>query len=208
MTSRAAIASGAAVLALVWAGPLAATSSQSFAAHMTAHMAIVAVAAPLLAWGIAHGRHDPVRRVPGFFSAVPASILELVVVWGWHAPELHHAARHSAPMFVAEQGSFLVAGLWLWLSIFGGGASVRADRAGIGVIALALTFAHMTLLGALLSLTPRPLYHAAPGTDAFTLGDQQLGGAIMLATSAVVYVGAGIWLGRTILGRAETVKRA
>jgi putative membrane protein len=173
----------------------------SFAAHMTIHMAVVAVAAPLVALGLAGRRADPVRKIPWLFAAIPASLLELVVVSLWHAPDLHEAARHDAAMFVAEQASFLGSGLFLWLSVFGGDAARRTAQAGSAIVALALTFAHMTLLGALLSLSPRPLYRHAEWSAA--IADQQLGGAIMLIVGGIAYIAAGLWLGRGLVRRAR-----
>jgi hypothetical protein len=35
------------------------------------------------------------------------------VVWTWHAPVLHHAAREGATVLILEQGTFLAAGLLL-----------------------------------------------------------------------------------------------
>ncbi|HXG68821.1 MAG TPA: cytochrome c oxidase assembly protein, partial [Blastocatellia bacterium] len=120
------LALGLFTLAAAWLGPLPQMARQAFWAHMTMHMGVVAVAAPLLALGVAGGRLDPARRAPRMntfywlFAPIPASVLELVVVWAWHAPALHHAARHSTAGLVVEQGMFLVAGLIMWLSAFGG----------------------------------------------------------------------------------------
>ena len=61
---------------------------------MALHMIVVAIVAPLLAVGIAGSRLDPVEKAPALFAAIPASLVELVVVWAWHAPALHHAAGH------------------------------------------------------------------------------------------------------------------
>ena len=189
---------GLLTLAGLWFGPLPELAKHSFAAHMALHMGVVAMAAPLLSLGLAGGAWDPVRRAPAWFPPVPLSVVELVLVWAWHAPTLHHAARHSLGGFVAEQASFAVAGLVLWLSAFGGDRERRAERAGAGVAALLLTSMHMTLLGALLALTPRALYvHAAhaPSSSALTpLEDQHLGGAIMLVIGGVSYLAGGLWL--------------
>lgn len=190
---RGAFISGLFLLAAAWLGPLPKLAEGAFFAHMIMHMLVVAVAAPLLAFGIAGSGYDPVRRFPGYFAPIPASFLELVVVWGWHAPMLHHLARNTNGGLVAEQGSFLFTGLLVWLSVLAGGAS--GNRSGAGVAALLLTCMHMTLLGALLALTPRPLYdhaHGAMGLSA--LGDQQLGGAIMILVGAVSYLAGGLWL--------------
>ena len=54
---------------------------------------------------------------------------------------------------------------------------------------------HMTLLGALLALTPRPLYAHAGGSRGLTpLEDQHLGGAIMLLVGGLSYLAGGLWL--------------
>src|SRR5688572_12029346 len=90
---RGVIAGGLLILAVVWLGPLPQLARQAFFAHMLMHMGVVAVAAPILALGIAGGRFDATRQAPRLFAPIPASILELVVVWVWHAPALHHAAR-------------------------------------------------------------------------------------------------------------------
>lgn len=214
---------GLCALAAAWLGLPARALPGPFSAHMTMHMAVVAVAAPLLAFGVAGRALDPVRRWPRPFAIALASIAELILVWGWHTPALHHAARHSSVALVLEQGSFLVSGLWLWLSAVGG---QRRERAGAGIAGLLLTSMHMTLLGALLALPPRPLYEHAPpaagaraaaegapggtvhrhgrgpsgaqgGTTA--LDDQHLGGAIMIVGGGVAYLCGGLWLALGLL---------
>lgn len=198
---------GVLVLACAWVWPLPALPN-SFSVHMTMHMAVVAVAAPLVALGFAETRLDPVRRIPALFSPLPASVVELVVVWGWHAPELHELARHSNVAFTLEQASFLASGLLLWLAVLGGDASSRANRAGSGVLALLLTSMHMTLLGALLALPPRPLYahvrHAAKPVLLSPLEDQHLGGAIMLLVGGLSYLIGGLAVAVRLLRAARS----
>ena len=53
---------GLLTLALIWLGPLLSVWRESFAAHMLAHMGVVAIAAPLIAIGLSssterHGSH-------------------------------------------------------------------------------------------------------------------------------------------------------
>ncbi len=64
----------------------------SFAAHMGLHMTVVAIAAPLIAMGISGRKYDPVIRFPWLFVALIACVGELIIVWMWHAPRLHHWA--------------------------------------------------------------------------------------------------------------------
>jgi putative membrane protein len=203
---RASLILGVLTLAGLWLGPLPALTRQSFAAHMTLHMGVVAMAAPLLAFGLAGGAFDPVRRLPRLFPAIPLSLVELLVVWAWHAPAWHHAARTMSGGLVLEQASFFVAGLSVWLAAVGGSEGQRG-RPGAGVVALLLTSMHMTLLGALLALTPRALYlHSEHGgSDAgVALDDQHLGGAIMLAVGGVAYLAGGLVLtARLVRPRAK-----
>lgn len=186
------------LLALVaaWFGPLPGLTPQSFIAHMSMHVTVVAVAAPLLASGIAGSRLDPVRAAPGLLPAVPIAMLEMAVVWAWHAPLLHHASRHQGWALALEQGLFLVVGLLVWLSACGGAPAVRRERAATGIIGLLLASMHMTLLGALLALSPRSLYgHAGESAFGFTaLQDQQLGGVLMLLVAGTAYMVGGLHL--------------
>jgi putative membrane protein len=167
----------------------------TFTQHMAWHMFLVAVAAPAVAAMIRGTRFDPVRTAPALFSPLIACLIEFVVVWGWHLPAPHTAARHSSAWFVAEQLSFAAAALFLWIAILGGDARERAARAGTGVIALVLTFAHMTMLGVLIALAPRELY----GHGAGALLDQQRGGTVMVLAGALAYPAAALWLARSLV---------
>jgi putative membrane protein len=195
-----------AVLAAAWLGPLPVLARHSFAAHMTMHIAVVAVAAPLLALGAGGTAADPVRTVPRLVAPIPASMIELIVVWAWHVPALHEAARLQTSAFVLEQGCFAVAGLWLWIAAIGGRREQRRLRAGSGVAALLFTSMHMTLLGALFAIADRPLFHTA---DATSVGDQQLGGVIMLLVGGASYLLGGLSLLRAALhsGRGRSIER-
>ncbi len=193
------VAAAVALLALAWTGPRSADAALSFTAHMARHMLLVTLVPVLLVLGVAGTRADPTTRAPGLFSPLVASLADLVVVWVWHMPALHHAARLHWAAALGEQGSFLLAGLWLWAAVLGGGPARQVAVAGQSIVALVLTFAHMTMLGALLALAPRALFtHPGAGLS-LALADQQAGGALMLAVSAAAYVGAGVWLGRHLL---------
>jgi putative membrane protein len=194
MTRSGLLAIALAVLAVAWLG-LADLARHSFAAHMTIHIAVVAVAAPLLALAMAGSIADPVRVMPRVVTPIPASMIELMIVWAWHIPVLHHAARHYSSAFVAEQASFIVAGVLLWIAAVGGAHEERRLRAGAGIVALLFTSMHMTLLGALFALANRPLYqHASAVSVPSVIADQQLGGIIMLLVGGAAYLLGGLWL--------------
>lgn len=200
---------GLVVLAVVWAGPLLAAWRGSFSAHMVAHMGVVAVAAPLIAAGLsrADASAAPVSALSQGFLPVAAALLEFIVVWGWHAPAMRAMAEASLAVTAIEQLMFLACGLVLWTS------ALRPGNETAGAIGLLLTSMHMTLLGALLALSPRPLYGLSDVTCfGLTLPaglDQQIGGVVMLAVGAAVYLAGGVFLVARMLNRepdAEVVR--
>lgn len=201
---------GLIVLAILWCGPLLGAYRDSFASHMLAHMGVVAIAAPLLAIGITGSRFDLFSR-SSVSVPVIASVVELFVVWLWHAPAMRALAERSLLITGAEQASFLIAGLFLWLSCLGHDRSDIAARSGAGAFGLLLTSVHMTLLGVLLALAPRPLYGfddvTCLGITMSAQGDQQTGGVIMLAVGATVYLIGGVFLLGRLLSEHQPVRR-
>jgi putative membrane protein len=188
VTRRATLLAGFGTLLFLWAGPLPALADSSFAAHMALHLGVVALAAPLLA----HGLADIVPPAPPALSAPAAATLEMVVVWAWHAPVLCAVARRTMAGHLAEQASWVGVGLLLWMSVTGRARDATGPWGA--VVALLFTAMHMALLGALIAFAPRPLYPAAPiapgGLTA--LADQQLGGILMLAVGGTVYLAAAL----------------
>ena len=179
---------GGLVVAVAWSPLPEVVLPGPFAAHMARHLLLVAVAAPVLALALA-------RQAPGLAAAtaarcppLAASAVELMAVWGWHAPALHAAARHGGgPMLVLEQATFLLAGLLLWTTAF----AWRLQ----GVLALLVTAMHMTLLGVLLALSPRLLFAPHDGATAVApLVDQELGGVLMLVVGGLAYLAGGLGL--------------
>jgi putative membrane protein len=194
---RFAFISGILALSLAWIG-LGSEFAPPFTAHMIMHMGVVAIASPLIAVGISGTRFDPSDKM-ALFAPLPASLLEFVIVWGWHAPALHGLARMSAAGFVLEQFSFIAVGLILWLSCLGG----RGRNGAAGVFGLLFTSMHMTLLGALLALASRPLYsHVHLPAGLTPVEDQNLGGVVMLAVGGAVYLLGALALMARLLNAA------
>jgi putative membrane protein len=186
------IIAGSGLLLFAWAGPLPGLVPESFAAHMALHMLVVGIAIPVLAAGIA-----PYLSAPRWPLALPiaASLVDLVVVWLWHVPALHHASRSVVPMLALEQASFAGAAMIVWLVALSGPPLA-------GALTLFFTSMHMTLLGALLSLAPRPIYpgHATSNWLGLSeLGDQHVGGVIMLGIGGVIYLAGGLILAARVL---------
>jgi putative membrane protein len=182
-----ALLGGFAVLVGAWA---LGSARAGITGHMTAHMAAVAIAAPLVAWGAAGSRFDPAERWPGIVAPLQMSLLELIVVWGWHVPAARRFAESGAAGVVLEQTTFFAAGLLLWAACLGTRDAQDSARRAAAIGALLLTTMHMTLLGVLVALAPRPLFgtEAAHPFGMEALHDQQVGGVVML------FVGAGSYL--------------
>ena len=185
---RALIIAGIAVLVLAWAGPLPSLVPGSFAAHMVLHMSVVGIGAPMFAIGLAMRASRPVTPL---MWSVAVSILDFVAIWGWHAPYLHHLSRAEPLMLAIEQTSFAVVTILVWFVAF-------AASSLAGAITLFFTSMHMTVLGALIGLAPRPIYPGHHHSEAWmglsAIQDQQVGGVVMLAVGGIVYLGGALWL--------------
>jgi putative membrane protein len=197
---RASLTAGIVVLVAGWS---VATAGYGITGHMLAHMAAVAIGAPLVACGVAGTRLDPATRWPAVITPLPMSVIELFVVWGWHLPAARALADGQFAGLALEQAMFAVAGLLLWSACLGTVAVGSAARRASGVIALLLTMMHMTLLGALIALAPRTLYGSAGficlGVALPPLADQQLGAVVMLFVGAGSYLAGGLALLSSLL---------
>lgn len=189
---------GCALLAALWLGPLPAMSRTAFSAHMLLHVGVVALAAPLLALGLARiGAAPRPTRIRRWTLA--AFGLEMLVVWGWHTPALHEAAARQVAVFVLQQFSFLGVGLMVWLLAFA--AHTRGAMA-VAALGFMMTFMHMTMLGLLLIFAPALLYPADLCLGAFgfaPLEDQRFGGVLMAAWGGAAYLAGGLLLGARLL---------
>jgi putative membrane protein len=199
---RASLFAGVVLLGALWGLLLPFADRASFTNHKIAHMGVAAGAAPLIAIGLSGTRIDLPARW-SWFSPIVASIVELVAVWLWHIPVLRALSESSPPVAALEQATFLAAGLALWLSCLGGLEAGRDGRRMAGAVGLLFTSMHMTLLGALLALSPRALYGEGEvscfGIPLTPIVDQQAGGVIMLLVGAAVYLAGGVSLLATTL---------
>jgi putative membrane protein len=115
---------------------------------------------------------------------------------------LHDVAGRGGWPFAAEQLSFLAAGLGLWSTAF---ACRSRAAAGAAAITLFFTFAHMTMFGLVLTLSPALLYdpqlcQGVLGLD--PLNDQHMGGVLMAVGAALPYlIATAAAVGRALAGR-------
>ena len=205
MSSRGVLICGLLMLLIAWVGPLPSLVPASFAAHMMLHMSVVGIGVPLVAIGLAPLVADRLPRSQ-LMLPIAISLVDFVVVWGWHAPALHGAARSNPAVLAVEQASFAIVSLLVWGLALAGTEQTRTQAALSGALTLFFTSMHMTLLGALLGLAPRTMFdHSHHGLAGLSpLADQQLGGVIMLAIGGVIYLAGGLTLVARALRREVT----
>jgi putative membrane protein len=199
--TRLMLVAGVLLLVVAWAGPLPARVPHSFSAHMLLHMIVVGIAVPLIAAGVAPRLAGSRLMRSQLVLPVAVSLADIVVVWGWHAPRLHEAARAIPAVLALEQAMFAIVAFLLWLVAVGAAEGRRDEAALAGAVALFFTSMHMTLLGALLALADRPIYGHPSG--AHSVGDQQLGGAIMIVIGAVIYLAGALALAARVLRQRQ-----
>jgi putative membrane protein len=167
----------------------------SFVLHMTQHLVLMWVAAPLLALGCpslafllalprpwrrrvsAARAWPPVRTARALLMGpVIVAFLDAVVVMGWHLPVLYTAALHSDLLHVTEHAAFLLAS-WLMWSLL---AAPRPRlEGGMAVLYVFLTGFPSVGVGAALVTAGRALYPAQTGTGAGAIAAQQTAGVLM-----------------------------
>lgn len=170
------------VIFIAFASPLCAMSSALFSARVVHHLLVVLVAAPLLVGSL------PKTALMGG-GALPWTIAQAVVLWFWHAPAAYEAAFSNSVMYWLMQATLGWTAIGFW-------SAVRRSTEPSAVSALLLAMLPMGMLGALLTFSPVALY--APHfltTSPWGMSpaeDQQLGGLIMWAPAAGVYLAAAL----------------
>ena len=172
-------------------GPLDAWAKVSTAAHMTQHMLLMVLIAPMWVlsrplpqWYAALGRpvlwiSRPLLRLARY--PVLAAGLHGLAIWFWHTPLFYMLAVDSYYWHVIEHLFFLLtAGVFWWAVLY-----ASAARLGQALLALLLTLMHTGFLGALLTFSTNTLYG-----ESRHLQDQQLAGLIMWVPSAIPYLAA------------------
>jgi putative membrane protein len=176
----AAALSGWAVVSVALVSPLCNISVALFSARVGQHMAIALVGAPLIALGL------PRRRMaPGeIWSAVAAFA---VVLWLWHMPGPYDMTFTSTAVYWIMHLTMFGAALWLWTGLFS-----RSANLWTALAASFITTMQMSLLGALLTFSPKPLFAvhllSTLPWGLTPLEDQQVGGLIMWVPTGVLLV--------------------
>lgn len=192
---RWAFCAGVAITVLAVLPPIDPVVDDSFVLHMTQHLVLMFVAAPLLALGapglplllalphrwrrrVAAARSSGAgRRARAVLtSPVLGLVLFAVVLVAWHLPSVYTAALEHDAVHVAEHVFFLLAAWLLWLPL---AAPDRPLDGGRGTVYVFLGGFPMIGVGAALVMAPRPLYPAQTGNGPGALAAQQMAGVLM-----------------------------
>lgn len=212
------------ILALIW--PFDVLGGFSLAAHMTQHVLLTTVAAPLLVlcapvvtmiwalpidWRRRLGNAGQNRLIRSGWRAVTlplfAWLFYALCLWCWHMPALYQAALHNDGLHIFEHVSFFASALLLWWTAL---ISVRTTELGLGagIFLLFTTSLQAGLLGALLTFAQRPFYPfyetTVSGFGLDTLADQQLAGILMWIPGGLVYLAGAMWLTWLWVQRLQT----
>lgn len=193
---RAAIFHGTMVFAvLVLMGPLDEWAKTGSAAHMTQHMLLMAVIAPL--WVLSR----PLPQIAAGSGRIGATIwrpllkltrhplwavnLHGAIVWFWHLPLFYMVATASPWWHALEHACFLISAAVFWWAVL----RASSARTPWALLALLLILMYTGFLGAVLTFAGTPLY-----AEARSLQDQQLAGLVMWVPGAMPYLAAAAWL--------------
>jgi cytochrome c oxidase assembly factor CtaG len=186
---------GLAVLAAAISPPFLELAGSRFAAHMAEHLLIADVAALLLVLGMPGAVLAPLLRAPAIgrlralTHPVAAFALWAANLYLWHIPAAYEGALHSDALHSLQHVCFLLAGIGLWMPLFGpfprpawfGGAAqlgyVVAVRLAGAVLANVFVWSGTVIYG----------YYGS-------LDDQSAAGAVMMAEESVFMVALFGWL--------------
>jgi cytochrome c oxidase assembly factor CtaG len=208
-----AFAGGLVALFVALISPLHALGEALFCAHMVQHLLLTLVAAPLLALGAPvvaflwalppAARRALARRWNRSTSwrgigrslthPLTAWVVSALALWVWHLPFYYDAAVRLEAVHALEHVTFFLTALLFWWALVEPAGVFRRAR-GAALVYLFAAAMQSAILGALLTLAPRPWYTAHLDTTGAwglsPLDDQQIAGGIMWVPANLVYLGA------------------
>ena len=111
-----------------------------FASHMALHVVLMNGVAPALVLAGAARLPWPKPIFPSRLLAMAVAV-QLLLLWGWHAPVVLEHSLAVPALHVAMQLSLLAAALWFWSAVFAArGHEALDERAAIQVHLLRRNF--------------------------------------------------------------------
>ena len=161
----------------------------AFSRHMSIHIALMTLVAPVLALLFIQSSHPPAHSNTSHMLLL-ATAQQLLLFSLWHMPPSVRLAMDSHAGALSMQAVLLFSAVWFWYAVF-----AQAEK-GIwpAVAALLLTGKLFCLVGIILTSAPRVLYAgiASAGSMAISLADQHLAGLLMISFCPLTYVAVAI----------------
>jgi len=203
---------GLLTVAVALLSPIGTFDSIFFFMHMTQHLLLIMVAAPLIwlgapllptLWAFDRGarrrlgrlfhERNPVHRVFHFLTRAGVALtIYILVLFIWHYPPLYDAAQGRNWIHDLEHAMFLGMALLFWWPVIHPSGGTR--RLGYGAAILYIFPAKIAgfVLGAALTLSSEPFYRTFLDSPSLwglsALGDQQLGGLLMWVIGGLLYI--------------------
>jgi len=202
-----AFASGLVVIALALTGPVDRLADASFSWHMTEHLLLTGLAAPLLLLGAplrlalaalparqASTLARVMRSAPVRWLTHPivALVLFLAVLYGTHFSPLYEAALENENVHAFEHALYLTAALLFWTPILAVAPAPHAPSHPLRIMTLFLAMPTCAFLGFAFYVARHvlyPHYAAMPGA----LADQRDAGTVMWLGGGVPLFLALLW---------------
>lgn len=176
--------------------PIDAGAATSFAVHMTQHLLLTMVAAPLMVLGapvtLALQAMSPTRRrrLLSALRSVPVRLLSspiaawslfVAVLWGTHLTSLYELTLRSPGVHALEHLAYLATALLFWIPVVGLDPAPAGLSHPARILYLFLAMPAMAFLGLALFSADRVLYptYAAVEGASRALADQRVAGALM-----------------------------
>ena len=186
------------VAAAAFLSPICNLSVALFSARVTQHVVLTLIAAPLialgrpeiaLAWLLPQGAGQ--RRRTERFGVAASCAAFAAAMWTWHMPGPYDATLQNNLIYWLMHVTTFGSAMAMWHFLL-----VRdQSRAGAAVASVA-TGVQMSLLGALLTLAPSPLFVVHFSTTwpwgLSPLQDQQLGGVVMWVLAGALFTAYGL----------------
>ena len=205
-------AGGLVTVLLALVSPIATFDSVFFFMHMTEHVLLIMIAAPLIWLGapmvptlwafdrrtrrwlgeLFHEDH-PVHRVFHFLTRPGVALaIFVLVLFGWHFPPLYDAAQGSTLVHELEHFMFFGSALLFWWPVIHPSGAQRRLSYGAAILYIFPAKIAGFVLGAGLTLSSEPYYQTFLSSPSIwgldPLGDQQLGGLIMWVVGGLLYI--------------------
>jgi len=199
------------VLVIALVSPLHFLGEHLFTLHMVEHELVMTLSAPLIVlarpigvlfWGMPRWLRIGLMRILKatpvelgwdlMTAGIAATMAHGAAIWIWHLPPLFDATVSDVALHRLQHLSFFITGVVFWWAIIW-----KAGK-GAGAWYLFITMMHTSILGALITVSPRVLYISqtlnAPDWGLTPLEDQQLAGIVMWVPGGVIYAAAGLAL--------------